>query len=112
MVKVSKKAKIRNQYNQVSYLTQDTTFESDKKHKNHHTLVSQEAIPFPADEREAAMVTDQKAWITRNINNKRDLQKKYRLGSVSKNFLTGGHKLVLWYQPYSYFRTPIVSGGL
>ena len=35
-------------------------------------------------------------WI---INNKKDPQKKH----VSKNLFTGGLKLVLWYQPYSYF---------
>ena len=33
-VKVSKKAKIRNQYNQVPHLTQDTIWESDKIHEN------------------------------------------------------------------------------
>ena len=32
--KVSKKAKIRNQYNQVPHLTQDTTLESDKTQEN------------------------------------------------------------------------------
>ena len=32
--KVSKEAKIRNQYNQVAHLTQDTTWESDKTQLN------------------------------------------------------------------------------
>ena len=45
MHKVSKKAKIRNQYNQVPHLTHDTTLESDKKI---HIQASQEVSPFPA----------------------------------------------------------------
>ena len=32
LLKESKETKIRNQYNQVSHLTQDTTWESDKTH--------------------------------------------------------------------------------
>ena len=48
--------------------------------------------------------TNKKAWQTRNINyNKKDPQKKHRLGMVSKNIFTGGLKLVLWYQPRPYF---------
>ena len=35
LVKVSKKAKIRNQYNQVPHLTQDTSWESDKNARKH-----------------------------------------------------------------------------
>ena len=35
-VKVRKTAKIRNQYNQVPHLTQDTTWESDKITMRHH----------------------------------------------------------------------------
>ena len=37
-------------------------------------------------------------------NNKKDPQKKHRLGTVSKNIFTGGLKQVLWYQPHPYFR--------
>ena len=50
-LKMNKKAKIRNQYNQVPHLTQETTWESDKTHK-HYT---QEKSPFPAGGHKAAM---------------------------------------------------------
>ena len=43
-----KKAKIRNQYNQVPHLTQDKKQESNKNLRKHHTLESQEVSPFPA----------------------------------------------------------------
>ena len=43
--KVRKAAKIRNRYNQVPHLTQDTTLESNKNTIKHH---KQEVGPFPA----------------------------------------------------------------
>ena len=46
-MKVSKKAKIRNPYNQDQHLTQDTTWESDKNTRKHHVQESQEVNPFP-----------------------------------------------------------------
>ena len=52
VVKVSKGAKIRNQYNQVPHLTQDT----NGKVKNSQldtTNESQEVSPFPADDHKA-----------------------------------------------------------
>ena len=52
--KVSKMAKIRKRYNQVTHLTQDTTWESDKN-KINITNKSQEANPFPAGDHKAAM---------------------------------------------------------
>ena len=48
MHKVSKKAKIRNQYNQVPHLTQDTTLKSDENIRKLHIQASQEVSPFPA----------------------------------------------------------------
>ena len=53
-MEVSKEAKIRNRYNQVPHLTQDTTRESDKTIKQ-HTQESQEVSPFPAGDHKAAM---------------------------------------------------------
>ena len=47
--------KIRNRCNQVPYLTQDTTWESDKNTRKHHTEESQEVSPFQADAHKAAM---------------------------------------------------------
>ena len=54
-IKVRKKAKIRNRYNQAPHLTQDTTRESDKKTIKHHIQESQEVSPFPAGDHKAAM---------------------------------------------------------
>ena len=51
----SKEAKIRNQYNQVPHLTQDTTWESDKNTIKHNIQESQEVSPFPAGDHEAAI---------------------------------------------------------
>ena len=46
---VTKKAKIKNRYNQVPHLIKDTTWESDKNtKKKYHIQESQEVSPFPA----------------------------------------------------------------
>ena len=49
-----KKANIRNRYNQVRNLTQDTIWERDKNTRQHHTQESQEVSPFPAGIHKAA----------------------------------------------------------
>ena len=86
VVKVSKGAKIRNRYNQVPHLTQDTTGKvtnSQLDIKNE----SQEVSPFPGG--------DHKAHINRRAQrhskHKKEKKhkrstKKYRLGTVSKIF--------------------------
>ena len=51
-IKVSKVAKIRNRYNQVPHLTQDTNGESDKLTVG-TTNESQEVSPFPAGDHKA-----------------------------------------------------------
>ena len=53
LLEARKKTKIRNRYNQVPHLTQDTTWESDKNTRKHHTQESQEASPFPAGDHKA-----------------------------------------------------------
>ena len=53
-MKVRKTAKIRERYNHVLHLTQDTTWESNKTTKN-ITYKSQEVSPFPAGDHKAAM---------------------------------------------------------
>ena len=53
-IKVKKTAKIRNRYNQVPHLTQDTKCESNKITIN-ITYKSQEVNPFPAGDHMAAM---------------------------------------------------------
>ena len=52
---VSKKAMIRNQYNHVPHLTQDTTRKSDTNARKHHIQESQEVIHFPAGDHNSAM---------------------------------------------------------
>ena len=80
-IKISKGAKIRNRYNQVPYLTQDTNGKVTNSQLG-TTNESQEVSPFPAG--------DHKAHINRHAqrHNKRktektnikDPQKKFRLG--------------------------------
>ena len=50
--KVSKSAKIRNQYNQVPYLTQDTSMKVTNS-QLYTTNKSQEVSPFPAGDHKA-----------------------------------------------------------
>ena len=52
--KVRKKSKIRNQYNQVPDLTQDTLWESDKSIRKRHIQKRLEVSPFPAGDHKAA----------------------------------------------------------
>ena len=75
---------IRNQYNQVPHLTQDTTLESDKTHIN-ITKKNQEVSPFLAGDQKAAM--NRRESMTNNTN---DPQKKYHVGTVSKNIFLEG----------------------
>ena len=83
IIKVSKGAKIRNRYNQVPHLTQDTNGKVTNSQLD-TTNESQEASPFPAG--------DHKAHINRRAQrhskhktekNIKDPQKKYHLGTVS-----------------------------
>ena len=53
--KVRKAAKIRNRYNQIPHLTQDTTCEKHDKNTIKHHKKSQEVSPFTAGEHTAAM---------------------------------------------------------
>ena len=51
----SKKAKVRNRYNQIPRLTQGITWESDKNARKHHIQESQDVSPLPAADQNAAM---------------------------------------------------------
>ena len=97
VVKGSKETKIRNRYNQVPQLTQDTTWESDKNMKK-ITYKRAKRLALSQQVTIRLQLSDKKAWQTRNINNKNDPQKKHHLGTVSKNIFTVGLKLLLWYQ--------------
>ena len=90
-IKVRKVAKIRDRYNQVPHLTQDTTWESDKTQLN----ITNKVSPFLAGDHKAA--NNRRESITNKrhiINNTNGLQKKYRLGTVSKNILLEGFFVV------------------
>ena len=86
MVKVSKGAKIRNRYNQVPHLTQDTNGRVVNSQLD-TTNESQEVSPFPTGDHKAqinrCIQRHNKHKTEKNIN---DPQKKYRLGTVSKIF--------------------------
>ena len=47
IVKMRKKARIRNRYNRVPHQSQDTTWESDKNTRKHHIQENQEVSSFP-----------------------------------------------------------------
>ena len=85
-IKVSKGAKIKNRYNQLPHLTQDTNLKVTSSQLD-TSNENQEVSPFPAG--------DHKAHINRRTQRHskhktekiiKDPQKKYRLGTVSKIF--------------------------
>ena len=86
LCKISKGAKIRNRYNQVPHLTKETNGKVTNSQLD-TTSESQEVSHIPAG--------DHKAHVNRRAQrhskhmteqNKKDPQKKYRLGTVSKIF--------------------------
>ena len=86
IIKVSKGAKIRDRYNQVPHLTQDT---NGKVANSHSDTINerQEVSPFPAGDHKAHINRRaQNIANTRQNKNIKDPQKKYRLGTVSKIF--------------------------
>ena len=91
--KVSKGAKIRNRYNQVPHLTQDTNGKVTNSQLD-NTNENQEVSPFPAGDHKAHI----NRCAQRHSRNKaektiKDPQKKFRLGKSVKYF-TGGLKPV------------------
>ena len=85
VVEVSKGAKIRNRYNQVPHLTQDTNGKVTNSQFD-TTNESQEVSPFPEGDHKAHINrhTHKDIANTRQNKNIKDPQKKYRLGTVSK----------------------------
>ena len=84
--KVRKGAKIRNRYNQVPHLTQDTNGKVTNSQLD--TInESQEVSPFPAGDRKAHINRcTQRHSKYKTEKNIKDPQKKYLLGMVSKTF--------------------------
>ena len=85
MDKVSKDAKIRNRYNQVPHLTQDTNGKVTNSQLD-TTNESQEVSPFPAGDHKAHINrrAQRHSANTRQNKNIKYPKKKYRLGTVSK----------------------------
>ena len=87
--KVSKGAKIRNRYNQVPHLTQDTNGKVTNSQLD-TTNESQEVSPFQTGDHKAHIIRRaQRLANTSQNKNIKYPQKKYRLGTASKYF-TGG----------------------
>ena len=83
-MKVSKGAKMRNRYNQVPHLTQDTNGKVTNSQLD-TTNESQEVSPFPAGDHKAHINRrSQRHSKHKTEKNIKDPQKKYRLGTVSK----------------------------
>ena len=82
---VSKGAKIRNRYNQVPYMTQDTN-EKVTNSQLDTTNESQEVSPSPAGDHKAHVNRRAQRHGKHKTDTKKDPQKKYRLGTVSKIF--------------------------
>ena len=84
VVKVSKGAKIRNRYNQVPHLTQDTNGKVTNSQLD-TTNESQEVSPFPAGDHKAHINRHSQRQ-SKDRKNIKDPPKKYCLGTVSKIF--------------------------
>ena len=86
VIEVSKKVKIRNRYNQVPLLTQDTKWESDKNTTKYRIEESQDFSPFPAGHHKAT-INRQESMNTTKHKYQKGSTKDERLGMVSKIFL-------------------------
>ena len=89
VIKVRKRAKIRNRYNQAPHLTQDTNGKVTASQLD-ITNESQEASPFPAGDHKTSISRCTQKHKKQDRNNINDPQKKHRLGMVSKNILLEG----------------------
>ena len=80
---VRKKAKIRNRYNQVPHLTQDTEWESDKKKQENITYKKAKRSALP--DRWPQGCNKQTSSICKDKHKKQITKKIHCLGTVSKN---------------------------
>ena len=88
-LKVRKKAKITNRYNQAQNLTQDTTWESIKNTIKHNTQEILEVSPFPAGDHKATTNRQENMTNTKHKKQKWST-KEHRLVTVSKTSLLEG----------------------
>ena len=87
------KAKFRNIYHAVPYLTQGTILESVRKARNHHIQESQEVNPFPVGDYQAVRNRQDVMTQTKSkrqlTNKKKEKQKKHLLWMAGKIFTWG-----------------------
>ena len=91
-IKVSMGAKIRNRYNQVPHLTQDTNGKVTNSQPD-TTNESQEVSPSQQVTTRHTLSDVHKGIANERQKNIKDPQKKYRLGTVSKIFYWRPSKL-------------------
>ena len=83
LIKESKGAKIRNQYNQIPRLTQDTNGKVTNSQLD-TANESQEVSLFPAGDHKAHINRRIQMHSKRKTEKTKDPQKKYRLGTVNQ----------------------------
>ena len=86
LIKVSKSAKIRNRYNQVPHLTQDTNGKVTNSQQTPQTRAKRSALSQQVTTKHILTDAHKDIANTRQNKNIKDPQKKYRLGTVSKIF--------------------------
>ena len=97
--KVSKGAKIRNRYNQVPPLTQDTN-EKVTNSQLDITNENQEVSPFPAGDHKTQINRRAQRHNKHKTEKKHKNQKKSTALERSVNYFTGGLKPVSRHQPH------------
>ena len=85
-VKVSKGAKIRNRYNQVPHLTQDTNGKVTNSQLDIQTRAKRSALSQQVNTKHIQTDVHKDIANTRQNKSIKDPQKKYRLRTVSKIF--------------------------
>ena len=93
--KVRKKAKIRNQYNQVPHLTQYTLWEIDKSTRKRHIQKCLEVSPFAAGDHKSARHKQ-------GNMSKRNTKKIHKRSQVHTYLYTKTHVRTTWRHLYSF----------
>ena len=93
-LKVSKGAKIRNRYNQVPHLTQDTNGKVTSS-QLYTTSESQEGSPFPAGDHKAHIIRRAQRHSKHKTEKTQKIHKRSTAFERSVKYLTGGLKPVL-----------------
>ena len=89
-IKVRKRAKIRNRYNQAPHMSQDSNGKVTTSQLDITNESQEEVSPFPAGDHKASINRRTRNISKTDRNNINDPQKKLRLGTVSKNILLEG----------------------